>query len=129
MFLKNMACGSPPARLGLARLVSARLCSPRLGSARPGPARLGSARLVSGRLGSARPPNLVFGGWFVDCVVVVSIKAFHRWFSHDDSYPTVGAHKKWSAGVFCGRRRHFSIYLLFLFVAFIYVTSRWRNRM
>ena len=60
MFLKNMACGSPPARLvsarfGTFRLESARLGSARLGEARPAPARLGSARLglASARLGSA----------------------------------------------------------------------------
>ena len=50
VFLRNIARGSPPARLGLARLGSnrlglARLGSARLGSARPGPAWLGSARL------------------------------------------------------------------------------------
>ncbi len=70
-----MACGSPPARLGLAqfgtarlesaRFVSARLGSARRSSARPGSARLGSARARSGsaRLGSgsARPGSAKLG--------------------------------------------------------------------
>ncbi len=52
MFLKNMACVSTPARLGLG---SARPGPARLGPARPGSARLGLARLGLARLGSARP--------------------------------------------------------------------------